>query len=187
MIRTSWRRISHDLKNRRFIDAYSIGFVAFVLAILSLVPDIVPDPLRWAAILAGVGTLVLRITVPDSATATIDELLNDRFSFDRVPFSERIKNAAEVWIFAPTAINILSAHNCELLRGRILSRPDGILRVVVLNPANSPAVQLAIRQLDDSLDYPVQDFRDSLQATDRQLRAMSSWQVRGSFGYRFLD
>lgn len=187
MIRPSWRRISHDLKNRRFVDAYSIGFVAFALAILSLVPDIVPDPLRWAAVLAGVGTLVLRITVPDSGTATIDELLNDRFSFDKTPFSARIENAAEVWIFAPTAINILSAHNCELLRGRILNRPDGILRVVVLDPANSPAVQLAIRQLDDSLDYPVQDFRDSLQATDRQLRAMSSWQVGGSFGYRFLD
>jgi hypothetical protein len=57
MIRTSWRRISHDLKNRRFVDAYSIGFVAFALAILSLVPDIVPNPLRWAAILAGLALL----------------------------------------------------------------------------------------------------------------------------------
>jgi hypothetical protein len=187
MTRKAWRRIGHDLKNRRYVDAYSIAFVAFMLAILSLVPDFVPDPLRWAALLAGVGTLVLRITVPESRTETMDELLNDRFAFDNTPFSERIRDAAEVWIFAPAAINILSVHNCELLRGKTLAKPDGILRVVVLDPANLSAIQLAVRQLDDSLDYPVQDFRDSLQATCRQLRAMSSWQVKGSFGYRFLD
>ena len=187
MKRKVWRRIGHDLKNRRYVDAYSIAFVTFTLAILSLVPDLVPDPLRWAALLAGVGTLVVRITVPESQTETIDELLNDRFAFDTIPFSERIRDAAEVWIFAPTAINILSAHNCDLLRSKVLNKPDGILRVAVLDPANLSTVQLAVRQLDDSLDYPIQDFRDSLRATGRQLKAMSSWQVRGSFSYRFLD
>lgn len=182
-----WRRIGRDLKNRRYIDAYSIAFVALVLAVLSLVPDIVPDQLRWAALLAGVGILVLRITIPDSLAGTIDELLNDRFAFDNNPLSERIKNAAEVWIFAPTAVNLLSAHNCELLRTGVLNKPDGSLRVVVLDPANEAAVRLATRQLDDSLDYPVQDFGASLQSVIRQLRAMASWQVRGSFDYRLLD
>jgi hypothetical protein len=182
-----WRRIGRDLKSRRYIDAYSIAFVSLVLAVLSLVPDIVPDQIRWAALLAGVGILVLRITIPDSRAGTIDELLNDRFAFDSIPLSERLKNAAEIWLFAPTAVNILSANTSELLRTVVLSKPDGIVRVVVLNPANEAAIQLATRQLDDSLDYPVQDFRDSLQATLRQLRAMVSWQVRGSFGYRLLD
>jgi hypothetical protein len=187
MKRKAWHRIGHDLKNRRYVDAYSIAFVTFALAVLSLVPDFVPDPLRWAALLAGVGTLVVRITVPESRTGAIDELLDDRFAFDKIPFSERIRDAAEIWIFAPTAVNILSAHNCDLLRGKILNKPDGVLRVVVLDPANLSAVQLAVRQLDDSLDYPIQDFRDSLRVTDHQLRVMSSWQVRGSFSYRFLD
>ncbi len=184
---TAWRRIGRDLKNRRYVDAYSIAFASLVLAVLSLVPEIVPDQVRWAALLAGVGILVLRITIPDSRAGTIDELLNDRFAFDSIPLPERLKNAAEVWLFAPTAVNILSAHTSELLRTVVLNKPDGIVRVVVLNPANEAAIQLATRQLDDSLDYPVQDFRDSLQATLRQLRAMASWQVRGSFGYRLLD
>jgi hypothetical protein len=183
----AWRRIGGDLKHRRHVDAYSIAFVSFVLAVFSLVPDFVPDQIRWAVLLAGVGILVLRITIPDSLAGTIDELLNDRFAFDSTPLSERLKNAAEVWLFAPTAVNILSAHNCELLRTVVLNKPDGIVRVVVLNPANRAAIQLATRQLDDSLDYPVQDFRASLQATMHQLRAMASWQVRGNFDYRFLD
>jgi hypothetical protein len=184
---TAWRRIGHDLKNRRHIDAYGIGFVALVLAILSLVPDLVPDAVRWAALLAGVGILVWRITIPESSTNTVDDLLHDRFSFDRSPLSDLLKTANEVCIFAPSAVNILSAHNCELLRTGILSKADGILRVVVLDPTNESAVQLTTRQLDDSLDYPVQDFRTSLHATAGQLAAMGSWRISGSFDYRFLD
>lgn len=187
MTRSAWRRIASDLKNREYIDAYSIAFVAFGLAVLSLVPDFVPDPLKWAAVLGGVGTLVLRITIPDTQAGSADELLGDRLAFDKTPFSERLEGASVVWIFAPTAINLLSAHNCELMRSKVLSKPDGAVRVVVLNPADSQAIDLAVRQLDDSLDYPVQNFRDSLAATERQLRAMSSWKVAGSLNYGFLD
>jgi hypothetical protein len=186
MAPTGWRRIGYDLKQGRFIDAYSVAFVAFILAVLSLIPDVVPDPIRWAVLLGGLGILVLRITVPDSADANIDDFLGDRFALDATPFQERLKNATEVWVFAPSAINILSAHNCELFRTRILDKPQGVIRVVVLNPTESN-IGLATRQLDDSLDYPIQDFRDSLQATLRQLRTMSGWKVVGSLGYRFLD
>ena len=182
-----WRRIGHDLKERRHIDAYSIGFIAFALAVLSLVPSIVPDELRWAVLLAGVGLLVLKITIPERLAGTIDDLLNDRFALDKMPLSERLRDAKEVCIFAPSAVNILSAHNCELLRTGILNRPDGIVRVVVLDLGNEPAVQLATRELDDSLDYPIQDFRASLEATMRQLGVMARWHLEGSFDYRILD
>lgn len=182
----AWRRIGQDLKNRRHIDAYSIAFAAFALAVLSLIPDVVPDPLRWAALLAGVGILVWRITIPEPL-GNADDLLHDRFIFDKNPLSERLKKATEVFIFAPSAVNILSAHNCELLRTEILNKTDGVVRVVVLNPASESAVQLATRQLDDSLDYPVQDFKTSLHATALQLASMATWHTQGSFDYRFLD
>lgn len=182
-----WKRISQDVKNRRYVDAYSAAFVAFVLAVLSLVGDIVPEQLRWAALLAGVGLLVLRITIPDDPQSNLDEVLNDRFAFDAYPITDRLKNAEEIWIFAPTAINLLSAHNCEILRTGALSRPSGVVRVVVLNPGNDRAVQLATRHLDDSLDYPIQDFSTALQTTIRLLGAMAAWQVNGSFEYRLLD
>ena len=182
-----WHRIRHDLKERRYIDAYSIAFIAFILAVLSLVPSIVPDELRWAALLAGVGLLVLRITMPERLGGTMDDMLNDRFALDRMPLSERLRDTKEVWIFAPSAVNILSAHNCELLRTGILNRPDGIVRVVVLDLESESVVQLATRQLDDSLDYPIQDFRTSLEASIRQLRIMASWDLKGSFDYRILD
>lgn len=184
---SGWRRIGQDFRNRRYVDAYGIAFVAFCLAVLSLVGDIVPDRLRWAALLAGVGLLVLRITIPDSSRGSIDELLSDRFAFDANPVTDRLKNAKEIWIFAPTAVNLLSAHNSEILRTGPLSRRDSVVRVVVLDPANDTAVQLAKHQLDDSLDYPVQDFRASLQTTTHLLARMAAWSVSGSFEYRLLD
>jgi hypothetical protein len=187
MKRSAWRRIAKDLRNRQYYDAYSVAFVALGLAIFSLVPDLVPDALKWAAVLGGVGILVLRITIPDARAGTADELLNDRFAFDKLPFADRIEGASEVWIFAPTGINLLSAHNCELIRHKILAKPDGVVRVVILDPSDEQAVQLAVHQLDDSLDYPIQDFRDSLATTYRQLGAMHAWKVRGSFDYKLLD
>ncbi len=141
-----WRRIGRDLKQRRFVDAYTVAFVAFILAGLSLVTDIVPDQVRC-----------------------------------------RLRNAREVWVFAPSGVNLLSAHNCEILRIGPLSRAGGVVKVVVLDPAQAVAVQLATRQLDDSLDYPVQDFTESLQTIMGLLRAMAAWQVNGSFEYRLLD
>jgi hypothetical protein len=187
MIRSAWHRIAKHIRNRQYIEAYSIAFVAFGLAIFSLVPDLVPDALKWAAVLGGVGLLVLRITIPDTRAGSADELLNDRFTFDKTPFADRVEGASEVWIFAPTGINLLSAHNCELMRNKVLAKPDGMLRVVILNPSDEQVVQLAVRQLDDSLDYPIQDFRDSLAITKRQLRAMHAWKARGSFDYKLLD
>lgn len=180
------RRIAHDLRNRRFVDAYSAACVAFVLAVLSLIGDIVPDQIRWAALLAGVGFLVLRITLPESVGVSLDECFQDRFAFDANPLADRLQSAKEIWIYAPTGVNLLSAHNCELLRTGILNRPDGAVRVVVLDPTKEAAVQITTRQLDDSLDYPTQNFSSSLQATLHLLQAVASWNFMGTFAYRLL-
>jgi hypothetical protein len=180
------RRIGRNLKQRRYFDAYSIALVAFLLGALSLVPELIPDTVRWAVLLAGVGVLVLRITIPDGSSATMDDLLQDRLAFDRNPITDRLKSAAEVWIFAPTASNLLSAANPELIRTGILSRPGGVVRVVVLDPANEFAVRLARRQLDESVDYPTQDVGETLRLTIKLLTVMRQWPVRGSFAFRLL-
>lgn len=181
------RRVGRDLKNRRNIDAYVVAALALVFAVLSLVGDSVADGPRWAALLAGVGLLVYRVTIPDQSAGTADELLHDRASFDGVPFSSRLDGAREVWIFGPSAVNLLSPQHCAALRANVLARPDGVVRIIVLDPAQEAGVQLAVRQLDDAVDYPVQTLRPSLDATLHQLQLMSSWNVPGNLQYRLLD
>jgi hypothetical protein len=134
-----------------------------------------------------VGLLVYRITLPDAPSSGLNDLLNDRTAFEGNPLIQRVRTAREVWIFAPSAINILSAQHCEQLRHGPLGRADGILRAVVLDPRNETAMRLATRQLDDSLDYPIQDFRASLQTTLQQIRTMSGWATSGDLRWRLLD
>jgi hypothetical protein len=127
------------------------------------------------------------MTLPDHPEGTADDVLKDRSAFEDKPFAARLREASELWVFAPSAINLLPPQNCDTIRTTILANPDGVVRVVVLDPAAETAVQLATRQLDDSLDFPSQLFRSSLEATIRQLQRMTGWRERGSFEYRLAD
>lgn len=179
-----FRRIGLDLRQLRNIDAYAVALIVFVFAVLSLAGDILPANARWAVLLVGVGVLVFRVTLPDHYEGSADDVLKDRSAFEDKPFSARLRKASEVWVFAPTAINLLAPQNCDTIRTTVLANPDGVVRVVVLDPAAETAVQFATQQLDDSLDYPSQLFSSSLEATVRPLQRIAAWQERGSFEYR---
>jgi len=186
-MREAFRRIGHDLRQLRNIDAYAAALIVFVFAVLSVAGDILPANARWAVLLVGVGVLVFRVTLPDRYDGSADDVLKDRSAFEDSPFPARLRGANELWVFAPSAINLLAPQNCDTIRTTILANPDGVVRIVVLDPAVETAVQLATRQLDDSLDFPSQLFRSSLEATVRQLQRMAAWQERGSFEYRLAD
>ncbi|MFI7641394.1 hypothetical protein [Nonomuraea sp. NPDC049400] len=156
-----------------------------MLAVLTVVGDVVPEQLKWAGVLAGVGLLVFRMTVPEGS-AWGQVALHDRTAFDAVPPAKLFGDAKQVWIFAPSGVNLLSEQNCQLLRRTVLARPDGVLRIVVLDPGVREGVVVAGRQLDDGLDPPLQPFATALEQVAGKLRNMRSWQVAGSFDFRMF-
>ncbi len=185
------RRIMGDLRERRHIESYVVAAAAFVIAVLSVVDDVVPEPvredLRWAVVLAGVGILVFGMTLPGpDAPTSLDAHLHDRSRFDEEPLSKRLGNAREVCIYAPSAVNILSTHY-DLLRRTVLARPDGSLRVVVLDPHNEDAVRHAERHIDDTVDFQARGMRESLATTLGQLEVMGKWQLPGKLSWRLAD
>lgn len=184
---TVFRRIGHDLRHLRNIDAYAAALLVFVFAVLSVAGDLLPSNARWTVLFVGLGVLVFRITMPDHLDGSADDVLKDRSAFDDKPLPARLREASELWVFAPSAINLLPPQNCDTIRTTILANPDGAVRVVVLDPAAEAAVQFATRQLDDSLDSPSELFRSSLEATIGQLQRMTAWRERGSFEYRLAD
>ncbi|MEU8117882.1 hypothetical protein AB0C21_04150 [Spirillospora sp. NPDC049024] len=186
-MRTALRRIGRDIRHLRNIDAYVVSALALVFAVLSVIGDLVSEQARWAAVLAGLGLLVYRITLPAPVESTPESLLGDRGALDALDINARLRTARTVWLYAPSAVNFLLPERCELMRTGALARPDGSIRVVVLDPDAGAALDLAARQLDDSVDFLVQHLRPSLEATLDRLRAMEGWDVRGSFEHRLLD
>jgi hypothetical protein len=180
------RRVGRDLRARRNLDAYVVSVCALVFTVLTLVGDVVDTSTQMAVLLAGVGLLVFRITVPEPGTGRVDELLHDRTRFAAVPLDERLARAREIAVFAPSGVNLLNATVCETLRTRVLSRPDGVVRVILLDPDEAPAVEVASRQLDDGLSYQVETLLPSLRTVLARMTAMRGWNCAGSFEYRLL-
>ncbi|WP_248962413.1 hypothetical protein [Sphaerisporangium perillae] len=177
------RKVLADMKARRHIEAYVVTLVVGSFAVVSVIDDIVPMSLKWAALLSGVGLLVYRLTLPEERDQGA-EFLHDRSAFDSVPISVAFANARDVRVFAPSAVNLLSAHTCEILRTSVLSRKGGSVRVIILDPREHEAVQIASRQLDESVRFQVQSLPAALSATVERLEAMREWRVSGSFDYR---
>lgn len=184
---TIMRRMWADVKARRHLDTYVAISIAIVVAVLEIVGDIVPQGIKWSALFAALGILLFRITLPDRPGTPVDRLLGDRTAFADVPFRSLLDRADQLWIFAPSAINMLNPQHCEDIRQCVLDKRTGDVRVAVLDPDNAGATNLAIRQLDESLEYPTQDFKTSLNASVEQLHRMAAWQTAGSFSYGFVD
>jgi hypothetical protein len=178
------RRVGRNLKRRRHVEAYAVVAVSATLAVLSLVGDVVDDGVRWAAVLAALSLLVFHVTLPET-TSDFDDVLHNRSAFDEVPFASRLQGAREVWIVAPTAVALLNQDTTRHLRDRVLSRPDGRVRVVVLDPERTDAVELAHDQLDRGLSYPGPGVAESLAGTVNLLDIMASWDVAGTVEHRF--
>jgi hypothetical protein len=179
------RRIGRDFKSRRHVDVYVVAAVTLVLAALSLLGDVVGEDLRSAGILAALSLLTYQIAVPGRLDH-LDDVLLDRTAFEDVGIAARVGGAREVWIQAPSAITLLSGPTIEALRRGVLARRDGQVRVMVLDPSDPVALDLATRHLDDTTDYRTDDLPRALRATIDRLETMSAWEVGGTFEYRHI-
>ncbi|GGL11080.1 hypothetical protein ACFFWE_28115 [Sphaerisporangium melleum] len=180
------RRILANLKARQHIEAYALTVVVFVFALLSIFSDELNDNLRWAVLLSGLGLLIYRVTLPEPRLTAPADILHDRSIYERSPVSSLFETARDVRVFAPSAVNLLSAQTCETLRRTVLARRGGSVRVVILDQREREAVRLAAAQLDESVDFPVQRLPAALRTTMEHLALMSAWRTAGSFAYRLL-
>ncbi|MBO3752228.1 hypothetical protein J5X84_39745 [Streptosporangiaceae bacterium NEAU-GS5] len=178
-------RVSVDLGNRRNLDAYAITAVASALALLTLVEDAVPEQYRWAVLLSGIAVLVYRITLPEGVQCSGPQV-GRRADLETESLSGRLERTRELWIFGPSAVNLLSRPTCGALRRTVLDRPDGVVRVVVLDPSAAAAIEIASHHLDDGREPPMESLSECLAWTLHQLELMSAWQMRGQLDYGLL-
>lgn len=184
-LRRAWKRFWDDIRHRRHIESYVVSALLIVFAVLSIVEDLLNTQMKLAALMAGVGLLVYNMTIPEGGdTRRLDDFLNDRSSF--TPLPERLKNAKTLWIYAPSAINILNEVNTQAIQRQILSHPEGNLRVMIQDPEKTQEVARLKKQLDENVKYQMQDLPGAIQDTLKLLGKMTKWEKRGLFEYRLL-
>lgn len=179
------RRVVNDLRNMRNIESYVVSIIALGLAIASFFSEDLPEHWITGAILAGISILVFHITVPQNSAVSLDDYLNDRSSLGQ--FQDTIKNAQKLWIYAPSAANILNQAHADSIRASVLNDAEGEFRIIIQNPNKQSAVDILKRQLDDSVDFQMQHMEQEIQRTIEQCRLIEKWKVAGKFDYRFLD
>lgn len=181
------KRLRGDLLARRNLDIYVVSTLALILAVLSLFPDLVSQQAQNAIILAALALLVINLSVERSNGGSLDSFLNDRSDLKKIAFSERIRGARRLLIYAPSAANLLSGDNLEAIRTGILNNPRGELRVIIQNPNAADGLRILTHQIDESIDYKMQDLPVEIANTLSKFQNIRGWKSAGTFDFRFLD
>lgn len=177
-------RVGRDLRARRNLESYFVALVAGAVAVVGLIDDVVPDSVKTSVILAALGLLVFSLTRPTEGKASIEDYLHNRPELGSLP--DRIKNARKLWIYAPSAANILAGTNLDAIRQSILSHSRGELRVIVQDPSNAEAVELLSAQLDKSVDFQHQDLPTEIDKTLKKFALIRGWPMQGKFDAKLL-
>lgn len=136
-------RISRDILSGRNIETYVVTVVALVVAVLSVIEDVVPLDLQMAAILAALALLVFKTAAPDAKSVDLDTMLLDRQSFGAV--RDFIKGGNVLWIYGPSAVNFM-ANSSDLERELLIK--GGEIRVLLQDPEVQPSLEILHQQLD---------------------------------------
>jgi hypothetical protein len=171
------KRVGSDIAAGKNLEGYAISLVAFALALIGVLDNAVSIDLKIAAILAAVGLLVFKSTAPEGQNVDLDAVLLDRQSYGS--FREFIAGAQELWIYGPSAVNVL--RSAGEIKMEVLDR-GGNLRVLLQNPDSALGMDVLTKQLDKVYDLG-NDIKTSLGTLER----MANWKITGKVEYGLLD
>ncbi|NDJ63215.1 MAG: hypothetical protein GYB67_18995 [Chloroflexi bacterium] len=171
IVRT-FARIFREIVKGQNVEAYVVALIGVALIAVDVI-EVVDPSLQRTVIIAALVILIFRITLPPDERADLDEVLQDRQSYG--PFREFLLSGRDVWIYGPSAANVL--RESGYIRREILEK-GGAVRVLVQDPGEREGLALLRRQLDTTHDLE-RDIGTSLIT----LRQMLTW---GSMAYRLL-
>ncbi len=167
------RRVLDDLRNLRNVDAYVVAAVGVALLVLDVVGS-ADLSVNLSVMMAALVVLLFRTTASPDEEIDLDRVLLDRQSY--APFCEFIRGAREVWIYGPSAVNIL--HSSGDLKREVIDR-GGSVRILIQDPDVEASLAILRLQLDPN-NVLEHDIKGSLYTLTR----MQTW---GNVEYRLLN
>jgi hypothetical protein len=159
------RRVFADILAGKNIEAYVVAAIAIALAVLGVLDNAVSDDWKLTAILAALALLVFNTTRTDNKVIDLDAVLQDRQSFGA--FQDVIKGKRVLWIYGPSAINVLrdSAH----IKREILDR-GGEVRIIIQDMQSEAGMHILAQQIDQTMD-----LKNSIVMSHDLLKRMKGW------------
>jgi hypothetical protein len=176
-ITATLKRIINDILAGKNLESYAIAIVAFGLAIMGIVEDTLSTDVKLAAILAALGLLVFKTTEPEQKAVDLDIVLRDRQSYGS--FREFIKGGHEMWVYGPSAVNVL--RQAADIKHEILDR-GGDVRILLQDPDEEASMGILRRQLDQ-----IHSLDDDIETSLRTLKNMANWDGTGKIEYGFVS
>ncbi len=171
--RRGLRRVADDIRERRHLEAYSLFLLTLALTVVSVVG--LSARFVNAMVLAGLAFLILWTTGARAGEGaggvSLDTVLRNRDSYGS--FSDLLAGATELWMYAPTGLNVFLRHSADIRRW--MERRGTSARVVILDP-DSRVLDATRMQLDKSTDFDTA-LRASL-ATLARLDPLEGVQLR---------
>jgi hypothetical protein len=160
-------RVGRELSQGKNIDAYFIALVTLVFSLVGfldekLIGNAQLEDVRWAAVLAGVGLLVLRATAPAAKERNLDLVLNDRVNLKAKTLEDRLKNARQLWVATATGVAFLQGENRRVITNTVLSRKNGDFRFIMQDPEHKDAMRILMIQLDEKNKNPDQGMETAM-------------------------
>ncbi len=166
------RRVINDLINLRNVDAYVVGFIGIALILLDVLGAV--DLNAYLSVMtAALVVLLFRTTAPPKKEIDLDNVLLDRQSY--TPLREFIQGAHVVWVYGPSAVNVL--RESASFKREVVER-GGEVRVLLQDPGETASMAILRQQLDpnNNLDHDIQGSLFTLEK-------MREW---GKVDYRLL-
>lgn len=173
-IQRGFARILKDITEGRNLEAYVVSGIGVVLLFLDIIGnDFVTTDVKLTVMIAALVVLVFRSTKPEETEIDLDTVLLDRQSYG--PFREFITDARELFIFGPSAINVLRDPSWM----DILER-GGKVKVIIQNPNETHTMNQLKQQLDQIFNLE-NDIKQSVDIL-RRIRRMHE-----KLEFRFID
>ena len=166
------RRVINDITNLRNVDAYVVGFIGIALILLDVLGSVELDA-YLSVMTAALVVLLFRTTAPPKKEIDLDNVLLDRQSY--TPLREFIQGAHVVWVYGPSAVNVL--RESASFKREVVER-GGEVRVLLQDPGETASMAILRQQLDpnNNLDHDIQGSLFTLEK-------MREW---GKVDYRLL-
>ncbi len=137
------RRVITDISAGRQIEAYALTIIALGVTVATMLDDALSLDVQMAVLLAGVGLLVFKTTIPVEKEIDLDRVLRDRQSYGAL--RDFIRGGHEFLIAAPSAVNVLMSS--PDIEREILDR-GGKMRVLLQDIDQTASVAILHQQLD---------------------------------------